>query len=174
MSDATLMALLRIIHIVAGVFWVGSAIFIAGILLPTLQAVGPSGGPVMEHLVQVRRLPVRLMIGMALVILSGLALYWKDSNGFQSAWMRSGPGVVFGLGAVLGIAGGIVGMSTSAPAGRRLAAVTTALKARGGPPTAEELAEIQRLQARVRVAGQVVAVLLVLATTAMAVARYVP
>jgi uncharacterized membrane protein len=174
MSDATLMALLRIIHIVAGVFWVGSAIFVAAILLPTLQAVGPSAGPVMEHLVQVRRLPVRLMIAMTLVILSGIALYWKASNGFQSAWMRSGPGVVLGLGAVLGIASGVLGMATSAPTGRRLAGLTTAIKARGGPPTAEELAEIQRLQARMRGAGQAVAVLLVLATIAMAVARYVP
>ncbi len=174
MSEATLMAVLRIIHIVAGVFWVGSAIFVAGILLPTLQAVGPSAGPVMEHLVQVRRLPVRLMVAMILVVLSGIALYWKDSAGFQSAWMRSGPGTVFGLGAILGIASGVVGMATSAPSGRRLTALTTAIKARGGPPTAEELVEIQRLQARMRGAGRLVAVLLVLATAAMAVARYVP
>jgi uncharacterized membrane protein len=174
MNEATLMAVLRIIHVVAGVFWVGSAIFVAGILLPTLQAVGPSAGPVMEHLVQVRRLPVRLMIAMALVILSGIALYWKDSAGFQSVWMRSGPGTVFGLGALLGIAGGVVGMATSAPAGRRLTALTTAIKARGTPPTPDELAEIQRLQARLRSAGVLVAVLLVLATAAMAVARYVP
>jgi uncharacterized membrane protein len=174
MSEATLMAVLRIIHIVAGVFWVGSVIFVASILLPTLQAVGPSAGPVMEHLVQVRRLSVRLMIAMTLVILSGIALYWKDSAGFQSAWMRSGPGTVFGLGAVLGIAGAVLGMATSAPTGRRLAAMTATIKARGGPPTAEELAEIQRLQARMRGAGRLVAVLLVLATVAMAVARYVP
>jgi hypothetical protein len=174
MSDATLMAVLRIIHIVAGVFWVGSAIFVAGILLPTLQAVGPAAGPVMEHLIQVRRLPVRLMIAMILVILSGIWLYWKDSAGFQSAWMRSGPGTVFGLGAMLGIAGGVVGMATSGPASRRLTALGTAIKARGGPPTAEELAEIQRLQARMRGAARLVAILLLLATIAMAVARYVP
>jgi uncharacterized membrane protein len=174
MSEATLMAVLRIIHIVAGVFWVGSAIFLAGILLPTLQAVGPSAGPVMEHLVQVRRLPVRLMIAMALVILSGIALYWKDSAGFQSAWMHSGPGIVFGLGAVLGIASGVVGMAISSPAGRRLTALTAAVKARGGPPIPEELAELQRLQTRMRGASRLVAGLLVLATAAMAVARYVP
>jgi hypothetical protein len=174
MSDATVMVLLRIIHIVAGVFWVGSAVFIAGILLPTLQAVGPGAGPVMDHLVQVRRLPVRLMIAMALVILSGIALYWKDSDGFQSAWMRSGPGTVFGIGALLGIAGGVVGMTTSAPTGNRLTALTSAIKARGTPPSPDELAEMQRLQARLRGAGQMVALLLVLATVAMAAARYVP
>jgi uncharacterized membrane protein len=174
MSEATLMAVLRIIHIVAGVFWVGSAIFVASILLPTLQAVGPSAGPVMEHLVQVRRLPLRMMGAMILVILSGIALYWKDSAGFQSAWMRSGPGSSFGLGAILGIASGVLGMATSAPVGRRLGALSAAIKARGGPPAAQEVAEMQRLQARMRGSSRVVAVLLVLATVAMAVARYVP
>ncbi|HEY7635743.1 MAG TPA: hypothetical protein VH763_09370 [Gemmatimonadales bacterium] len=174
MNDATLMAILRIIHIVGGVFWVGSALFVAAILMPSMQAVGPSGGQLMEHMVQVRRLPVRLMVAMLLVVLSGIALYWKDSDGFQSAWMRSGPGTVFGLGAIFGIAGAAVGMATSAPAARRLGAVTAAIKARGGPPTAEEQAEIQRLQARMRGAARLVAVLLVLATAAMAVARYVP
>jgi uncharacterized membrane protein len=174
MSEATLMALLRVIHIVAGVFWVGSVIFLAGILLPTLQAVGPSAGPVMEHLVRVRRLPVRQMVAMALVILSGIALYWIDSAGFQSGWMRSGPGIVFGLGAVLGIAGGGVGMAINSPTGRRLTALTAAIEARGRPPTPEELAEMQRLQNRMRGASRLVAVLLVLATAAMAIARYVP
>jgi uncharacterized membrane protein len=173
-NDATLMALLRIVHIVAGVFWVGSAIFVASMLLPTLQAVGPSAGLVMEHLVQVRRLPLRMMVAMVLVILSGIALYWKDSAGFQSVWMRSAPGSVFGLGAILGIAGGVLGMAMSAPAGRRLAELGAAIKARGGPPVAEESAEIQRLQARLRRSARLVAVLLVLATIAMAVARYVP
>jgi hypothetical protein len=128
----------------------------------------------MEHLVQVRRLPVRLMISMALVILSGIALYWKDSDGFQSAWMRSGPGTVFGIGAVLAIASGLVGMTVSSPASRQMATLTSAIKARGTAPGPEELAEMQRLQSRLRSAGQMVAVLLVLATVAMAVARYVP
>jgi uncharacterized membrane protein len=174
MSDATLMIVLRIIHIVAGVFWVGSVLFMASILMPTVQAVGPSAGPVMEHLVRVRRAPLRLMGAMILVILSGIALYWKDSAGFQSGWMRSGPGTVFGLGAILSIAGGAIGMGTSAPAGKRLTALTAAIKARGGPPAPEEIAEMQRLQARIRSGSQLVAVLLVLATIAMAVARYVP
>jgi uncharacterized membrane protein len=174
MSDATLMIILRIIHIVAGVFWVGSAVFMASILMPTMQAVGPSAGPVMEHLVQVRRVPLRMMGAMILVILSGIALYWKDSAGFQSAWMRSGPGTVFGVGAVLGILGAVIGMALSAPTSKRLAVLGGAIKARGGPPTAEEAAEMQQLQARMRGTGRLVAVTLVLATIAMAVARYVP
>jgi hypothetical protein len=45
---------------------------------------------------------------------------------------------------------------------------------RGGPPTPEEQAEMKRLQGRMSVASQFVTLLLVLATAAMAIARYVP
>jgi hypothetical protein len=55
-----------------------------------------------------------------------------------------------------------------------MGAISQGVAQRGGPPTPEEAAELQRLQRRMGVAGKVVAVLLLLATTAMAVARYVP
>jgi hypothetical protein len=41
-------------------------------------------------------------------------------------------------------------------------------------PTPDEAAELQRLQRRVGIGTQIVSVLLVLATAAMALARYVP
>ena len=42
---------LRILHIVSGVFWTGSAIFLATILEPRLRALGPAvQGPVMRAL----------------------------------------------------------------------------------------------------------------------------
>lgn len=36
-----LMVVLRIVHIVAGMFWAGSALFLAFILVPRLQSLGP-------------------------------------------------------------------------------------------------------------------------------------
>ena len=36
--------LLRVLHIVGGVFWVGTAVFIAAFLGPSLRAAGPAGG----------------------------------------------------------------------------------------------------------------------------------
>jgi hypothetical protein len=88
--------------------------------------------------------------------------------------MKSGPGRTFGIGAVLAIVGFLLGVVINMPAARRLGAIGAAAAKRGGPRTADEAAEMQRLQGRMSVASQIVTVLLLLATGAMAIARYVP
>jgi hypothetical protein len=114
-----LLLLLRLVHIVVGVFWVGAVAFIAFFLLPTIQSVGAAGGAVMQQLTQIRRMPGWLTAAGVLTILAGLLLYWHDSAGFGSVqWMRSGPGVTFGLGAVLAIAGTGFHAAVIAPAAR--------------------------------------------------------
>jgi hypothetical protein len=109
-----------------------------------------------------------------LTILSGLTLYWNDSVGFSSAWLSSGPGRTYGIGAVLAIITGVLGMAVNIPTTKRLAAIMAAARESGGPPSAGQAAEIQRLQARLTLATNIAAVLLVLAASTMAVARYVP
>ena len=94
---------LRLIHILAGVFWVGAAVFTAAFLVPTIRAVGPAGGPVMQHISQVRKLPVFVLSAGFLTVLSGIGLYSIPSARFTSSWMRSGPGITFGVGGLLAI-----------------------------------------------------------------------
>ncbi len=96
MHTATQYAFLRLIHILAGVLWVGATVFIAVFLMPSLRAVGPAAGPVMEQVARVRRLPIWMMSATILTILSGLTLYGLDSAGFHSAWMHSAPGLFSG------------------------------------------------------------------------------
>ena len=174
MTSPFTLYLLRLLHIVVGVFWVGSVLFIAALLVPSLRAAGPAGGAVMRHLVEGRRMPIWLMAAAILTLLSGVALYWVDSAGFQSAWLGSGPGRTFGLGGVLALAGGILGGAVNAPTARRLGEVAAGAQAAGRPPTPDEAAEIARLQTRLNRTTNAVAVLLLLAAAAMAVARYVP
>jgi uncharacterized membrane protein len=172
MHTASSYVLLRLIHIVAGVFWVGAIVFVAVFLLPSLRAVGPAAGPLMDQVVRVRRLPVWMMSATILTIFSGLALYGQDSAGFHSAWMRSGPGTVFGLGGLLGLVAAAIGMAVNAPTGKRLGALAAEIKLHGDPPTPAQGTELQLLQAKLSRASNLVAALLVLATAAMAVARY--
>ena len=89
---------LRLIHVLAGVFWVGAAVFTAAFLVPTIRAVGPAGGPVMQHLTQVRKLPRYILTAGFLTVISGIGLYSIPSEGFTSSWMRSGPGITFAIG----------------------------------------------------------------------------
>jgi uncharacterized membrane protein len=165
---------LRLLHIVLGVFWVGSVTMLTLFLLPSLGAAGPAGGAVMQQLTQVRRLPVWMMAAAILTVLSGLGLYWHDSAGFSSStWLASGSGRTFGLGGVLAIVAVVIGMAVNNPAGKKLGAMMAQVQAAGRPPSPEEAATIQRLQARLAKAAVTVTVLLLLATAAMALARYV-
>ena len=96
--------LLRLIHILAGVFWAGTAIFTAVFLVPSIRALGPAGGPVMQQIAGVRKLPLYFMGAGVLTVLSGLSMYWRASGGFTNAWMHSGSGATFGIGAVFALA----------------------------------------------------------------------
>jgi hypothetical protein len=167
-----LLIVLRLVHIVIGVFWVGAVAFIAFLLFPTIRESGPAGGPVMQRLMA-RGLNLWLMAAAILTVLSGLALYWHDSAGFSSSdWLASGPGRTFGLGAVLAFIGIGIGMGVNSRAARQLGALMASIQASGRPPLPDETAAIQRLQDRLAKGGVATAVLLLLAAAAMAVARY--
>lgn len=47
-----LMIVMRFIHIVAGVFWVGAAFVVVRFILPTASAAGPAGGQFMQQLLR--------------------------------------------------------------------------------------------------------------------------
>src|SRR5688572_8996596 len=69
MSDQSLTILLRLIHILGGIFWVGTMMLLAAFLIPTVRATGREGGKFMEHLMQQRRLRVYLGVAMLLTVL---------------------------------------------------------------------------------------------------------
>jgi uncharacterized membrane protein len=173
MTNSILIIALRLVHVLSAIFWVGSLVFLSIFLLPSLRAAGPAGGAVMQQVIGVRRLPLWLLTSGVLTVASGGALYGIASGGFRSAWMDSGPGNVFGLGGALGFIGLIIGLSVNLPAGRRLTKLMAAIQAAGGPPSAEQAAELQRLQIRIGKATVTTAVIVVLAAAAMASARYV-
>jgi hypothetical protein len=170
----SVMLLLRLVHVVIGVLWAGSVFFVAMFVLPTLRALGPGSGPVMNELVGRRKMPLYLMAFAILTVLSGATLLWKDMQAFGPAWMSTGPGRTFSIGGAIAIFTALFGAVVNAPAGKKLADIGEAVRASGGPPSAVQAAEIARLQGRLNSATQVAAVLILLATMAMAVARYVP
>jgi len=51
------MLILRVIHILLGIFWVGTALFFVLFFEPTIRAAGPAGGAVMGRLALPPRLP---------------------------------------------------------------------------------------------------------------------
>jgi hypothetical protein len=172
MFSSGIVVVLRLFHIGAGVFWVGGVVMFARFIFPAVQAVGPAAGPFMDQLTRVRQLP-RALLGAGFVTsLTGLALYWHDSAGFQGTWMSSVTGMALGTGGLLAIVALVIGLTVNSPTARRLGALAAAVQSQGAPPSPEQSAQMQQLQARLGAAGRIVTVLLVLATAAMATARY--
>ena len=82
--------------------------------------------------------------------------------------------MTFGTGGLLALVALSIGVFFVMPMAKRLGALAAALGASGGKPSPEQAAEMQRLQGRMGKASALGAVLIVGATTAMAVARYIP
>jgi len=173
MNSTLVLWLLRLLHIFSGVFWVGGVLLFARFIFPAARALGPAAGPVMNHLTQVQKLPSALLGAGVVNILTGLLLFWRDSGGFQGPWMATATGMTFGTGGLLAIIAIGIGMSVNSPTAKQIGALAGAIQAKGGPPSPDQAAEMQRLQNRLGKALQVVSILLVLATAAMALARYV-
>jgi uncharacterized membrane protein len=171
MDERTITLLLRLIHILAGIFWVGAIFLIAGFLLPTARATGREGGRFMQHLMLQRRLPIFLAIAMLLTVLSGFTLYGRIVSATQGAWAGTPPGIAYGAGGLAAILGALAGMLVSGPAARRMAAIGQQA-AQGGGPSAEQQAEIERLQRRMALGSRLVAGFLAFSAGTMAVGRY--
>ena len=122
---------MRIVHVLTGVFWAGSVFFINSLLGPSLAAAGPEGVRVMMELR--RRHYFDVMIGAAtFTILSGFALVWIDSDGFQPVWFRSHFGMAISTGMLAALLVWLLGVFVIKPAmeaasdlGRQLAQATT-------------------------------------------------
>lgn len=165
--DITVVAL-RILHIFGAIFWGGGAIMMEFFVAPSIAATAEGGQQVARHLATKVRVHIFMMAAAITTILAGTLLYWRDSDGFTSAWMRSSAGIGFGIGALFGftalIFGAIFG-NTNAQLGKIGAQIQ-------GKPTAEQLTKIQALQKRARKVSPFHVISTLLAMLFMATARY--
>ncbi len=166
-----LVVVLRLVHILTAIVWVGFALFLPLYLAPAIEEAGPEAGKVMGAL-QRRGLMTLLPLVALASLLSGLWLYWHVSGGFSRSYLLSGPGHVYAMSGLLAIAAYLLGILVTRPAMMR---VTGAMQSLGTASPQERerlLAAVQRDRARGTTAGRIGAVLLILAAAGMAVARY--
>ena len=171
MSNGLLIAL-RLIHILSGVFWAGSAMAVAWFLLPAQRTLGQPGMIFMQELMMRKRLRAFLMTAMGLTILSGLTMYISFAVSSHGDFASSGTGKVLGIGALAGIIAGGIGGGYTGRLGKQLAAIGTAVQSSGGVPTEAQQAEMASIQSKIHSAFRIIAILLVIAVAAMASARY--
>jgi len=168
-----MMTVLRLIHILCGVFWAGTLMFFAVLLEPSIRECGPEGGKVMTALI--RRNYLNLLPAVALLnILAGVEMMRRVSGSFSAEWFRTGTGKTLSLGALLAMTAFTIGVSVMRPAALRIVAIMAGIaQSPASPEKDAQLARVQALRVRAMVALRWVASLLALATIAMAVARYV-
>ena len=164
---------LRLLHIVGGILWVGFASFMVMFLMPTLKAIGPASAPVMRELAGRRKLPLFMMGISWITILSGGALMYRDMGTLGHSWFRQGMGLMLSIGALLAIVASFIGLIVNAPTARKMGAMGAQIQGAGRAPTPEEAATMGALQHRMNSASFIVAILLLGASVFMATARYI-
>jgi hypothetical protein len=159
---------LRLIHIVAGVFWVGSSIITAVFIGPAVQATGEAGQKFLIHMVTKAHIDRAILGSAILTVLAGSILYLIDSGGLESAWIYSGPGWGFGIGGLFAV----IGMIFGSQVGKNLGTLANIGAQIQGKPSKDQLDQIQAAQKQLRFAGPISTVALILALVCMATARY--
>lgn len=164
---------LRLVHVLGGVFWVGSGLFSAFFLAPSLVAAGPAAGRIMAEL-QRRRMFLVLPTVAVLTILSGLRLMWIASSGFGSAYFASRSGSIYAISGAASIVAFLIALLIARPAAQRGGQLAGSLATM---PEGVERSAIETEASRVRRRGALASAaamwLLLLAAAGMAVARYV-
>ena len=163
---------LRLVHVLGGTFWVGSALFSGLFLVPALASAGPAAAQVMGGLRQ-RRLFTVLPVVAVLTILSGLRLMWLTSGGFAPAYFMSPGGGVFAISGGAAVAAFALTLLVSRPTSARAMALGASIDAADESSRAKLMAERERLRKRSAVSAQIGMYLLILGAAGMAVARYV-
>lgn len=163
---------LRLIHILAGVLWAGSAIFYFLFVEPTVKGLGPTGPKFMQGLIDKRHYPIFMNVASTLTILAGVLLFWHMSGGLQPAWILSKPGIGFTIGSVVAIAVFGIGFFMIRPRAGRMGAIGKAVAKANGQPTTEQAAELQRLEGEMHGIGRIEVILLTISLITMATARY--
>jgi hypothetical protein len=161
---------LRLVHVMGGIFWVGSGMFTTFFLLPSLGQVGPSAGQVMMQL-QKRKLFVILPTVAVLTMLSGVRLMAIVSGGFSRAYFAAPMGKMYAVSGIAAIVAFLLSLIVARPASVRVANLSQLL-ASDGASKERIAAELRALQRRAARSSVMATALLLFAAAGMAVARY--
>jgi len=167
----TELVLLRLIHVLGGIFWVGTAVFTTLFLAPALASAGPAAGQVMGALRR-RHLMTALPLSALLTIASGGRLMWITSGGFTAAYFATAHGIAYGLAGAATIVAFLCAMLIARPTAIRCAALGQQIAQSPEGERAALRVQLAALTRRNVLASAVTIALLLAGSAGMAVARY--
>jgi len=166
-----LMVVLRFIHIVLGVLWVGGVFALSVIVIPGMQQLGLPLDPLTKTLNHRKFSQIMMAFG-GLTVLAGLTMMYILGHG-NEAFFQSHFGRTLSLGGLCAILALVIGGSVARPALAKIGKLQADLAA--NPPKGDDprKAQIAALQQRIVFFSKLVVILLLVAVTCMAVARYI-
>lgn len=174
MSFPTLLFLtIRVVHVLLAALWLGSAGFVAFLLMPAMEDTGPAGVPMMGA---IARRGLNAFMGSlgGITVLTGIYLYWRLTGGFDPALSATRAAMVFGTGGVAGILSVIIG---GAVVGRNVRLMGTlggkAMSMPEGPERAGLMTQMAAARGRAATGGRILLVLQAIALVCMAIGHYV-
>lgn len=164
------LAIVRLLHVLLGVFWVGSVLFTMLILKPRLARLGASFEKPVMAAIMPRLVPAMFISGIT-VFVTGSILTLNMRAGDVSSLLSTGWGFMIFLGSVATVGAIIVGLGGLAPTGIRMGRLSDELS--GQPPTPAQAAALARLGRRMDRLERVDFALVVFALATMPLARFV-
>ena len=164
----TLVIVLRLLHILGGVIWVGGALSVNFFVGPAVGATGESGKQFVGYLMNRTRFTAAMTVGALTTVIAGFLLYGIDSSWFSSAWESSGPGIGFAIGALFALVGFVTGIMNGNN-NRALGRIGAQIQ---GKPTGEQAAQLDKIRKQQAWVVPVNSYSLLLAVFFMAIARY--
>ena len=163
--------LLRLVHILGGIFWVGSVLFTTLFLMPALALSGANPGQIMGALQRRGFMTVMPIVGL-LTIGSGLRLLYVTSGGFSPAFFGTPMGRALSVGGNSAILAFLISIFVMRRGNMRSARLGAELATADDTRRTSITRELSILRRRGMVASTIVVALLVVAASAMASARY--
>jgi uncharacterized membrane protein len=164
------LGIVRLIHVVFGVFWVGSVLFTVLILKPRLARLGPAFEKPVMGAIMPRVVPA-MFASAFIVFISGSIITFNMRAGDLGSLLTTGWGLMIFVGILATIGAMSVGLGGLTPTGIRMARISDQLN--GQPPNAAQAATLARLGRRMDRLERVDFVLVLIALATMPLARFV-
>ena len=168
------MLIFRFLHIVAGAAWFGASFLFVGFIGPSAAEVGPAAGPLLSVAVKKRKV-AKVIQRLGMVTVAAGWIMWLrnlDLVGSLGDWVTSSYGLGLTIGGVLATVAFFTGYHGVGRNVERMVDLGDSIAASGGPPSPEQQHQMAHLGAELEKHGKLDLLLLVLAVSAMATARY--
>lgn len=162
-------AALRILHIIFGVYMVGTSIFILFILEPRVKSLGKG---TWQHVLRAVEAPASASLGVSVLIILGTGITMTIRlRGYDlGIILATGWGIAILVGFIATVAALVVGFGFSVPKGMQLMKMEHYMK--GRDPNPNEARELDKIVDRLELVERINIVLIMIALISMPLARF--